>query len=82
MYGGELGSQGVCPYFPYNFENAVFGILGALKNLQHSLGFSLTSSRKPFLGVCLVSTARENLLSECPSEDCINYCSRINHDAF
>lgn len=60
---GELGSQGVCPHFPYDFANAVFGILGDLENLQHSLGISLSSSRMPFLCVCLVSTARENLLS-------------------
>lgn len=82
MYGGELGSQGVCAYFPYDFANAVFGILGDLENLQHSLGVSLTSSRKPFLCICLDSTMPENLLSECPSEDCINYCGRINCDIF
>lgn len=82
MYGGELGSQGVCAYFHYDFANAVFGILGDLENLQHSLEISLTSSRKPFLCVCLVSTVPENLLSECPSEDCSNYCCRLNRDAF
>lgn len=75
---GELGNQGACTCFSYDFANAAFGILGKLCGLWKTCSiFSGSHSlllESIFLCVYLFSTTPESLLSECLSEPCFNYC--------